>query len=57
MSELIADEKRQAEEQLEAQLLEGLNSAESELTTEDWCAIRKEAAATALFAAARTYLG
>jgi len=44
MRELIrADEKRQAEEQLEAQLLEGLGSAESELTTENWCAIRKEA--------------
>lgn len=44
--ELIrADERRQAEEQLEAQLLEGLGSAESELTTEDWCAIRKEALA------------
>lgn len=46
MRELLrADEKRQAEEQLEAQLLEGLGSAESELTPEDWCAIRKEALA------------
>jgi len=42
--ELIrADEKRKAEEQLEAKLLEGLNSAESELTSADWKAIRKEA--------------
>ncbi len=46
MRELIrADEKRGAEEQLEAKLLEGLSSAESELTPEDWCAIRKEALA------------
>lgn len=45
MSELIADEKRKAEERLYAQLLEGLNSAESKLTTEDWWAIRKEALA------------
>lgn len=44
--ELIrADEKRKAEEQLEAKLLEGLNSAESELTPADWNAIRKEALA------------
>ena len=42
--ELIrADEKRKAEEQLEAKLLEGLSSAESELTPADWSAIRKEA--------------
>ena len=42
--ELIrADEKRKAEEQLEAKLLEGLNSAESELTPADWSALRKEA--------------
>ena len=42
--ELIrADEKRKAEEQLEAKLLEGLSSQESELTTEDWSDIRKEA--------------
>jgi antitoxin ParD1/3/4 len=41
--ELIrADEKRKAEEQLEAKLLEGLNSTESELTPADWRAIRKE---------------
>ena len=44
--ELIrADEKRKAEEQLEAKLLEGLNSTESELTAADWCALRKEALA------------
>ncbi len=44
--ELIrADEKRKAEEQLEAKLLEGLNSVESELTPADWSAIRKEALA------------
>ncbi|MBS0484246.1 MAG: type II toxin-antitoxin system ParD family antitoxin [Proteobacteria bacterium] len=44
--ELIrADEKRKAEEQLEAKLLEGLSSQESELTTEDWSDIRKEALA------------
>ena len=44
--ELIrADEKRKAEEQLEAKLLEGLNSPESELTLADWRAIRKEALA------------
>ena len=42
--ELIrADEKRKAEEQLGAKLLEGLNSAESELTPADWSALRKEA--------------
>ena len=44
MRELIrADEKFKAEEQLEAKLLEGLNSPESELTKEDWKEIRKEA--------------
>ena len=44
--ELIrADEKRKAAEQLEAKLLEGLNSAESALTTSDWSAIRNEALA------------
>jgi antitoxin ParD1/3/4 len=44
--ELIrADEKRKAEEQLEAKLLEGLSSADSELTPADWNAIRKEALA------------
>jgi len=40
-----ADEKRKAEEELEAKLLEGLNGAESELTAADWRAIRKEALA------------
>ena len=44
--ELIrADEKRKAAELLEALLLEGLNSAERELTSADWSAIRKEALA------------
>jgi antitoxin ParD1/3/4 len=44
--ELIrADEKRKAEEHLEAKLLEGLNSRESELTAADWKAIRGEALA------------
>ena len=44
--ELIrADEKRKAEGQLEAKLLEGLSSAESEPTAADWSAIRKEALA------------
>jgi len=46
MRELIrADEKRKAEDMLEAKLLEGLNSQESELTPADWSAIRKEALA------------
>ena len=39
------DEKRKAEEQLEAMLLEGLSSAETALTPADWTAIRKEALA------------
>jgi antitoxin ParD1/3/4 len=44
--ELIrADEKHKAQEQLEAKLLEGLHSAESELTPADWSAVRKEALA------------
>ena len=44
--ELIrADEKRKAEERLEALLLEGLGGAETELTPSDWKAIRKEALA------------
>ena len=44
--ELIrADEKRKAEEALEAKLLEGLNSPESQLTQADWNAIRSEAVA------------
>jgi antitoxin ParD1/3/4 len=37
------DEKRKAEERLEALLLEGLQGEESELTRDDWTAIRKEA--------------
>ena len=40
-----ADEKRKAEEQFEAKLLEGMSSAESELTPADWSAIRQEALA------------
>jgi antitoxin ParD1/3/4 len=44
--ELIrADEKRKAEEWLEAKLLEGLNSPESELTAADWSSIRQDALA------------
>ena len=44
MRELIrADEKRKAEEQLEAKLLEGLASPESELAKEDWEKMRNEA--------------
>jgi len=39
------DEKRKAEDRLEALLLEGLESDESPLTSEDWAAIRKEALA------------
>ena len=39
------DEKRKAEEQLEAKLLEGLSGTETELTPADWTAIRKEAMA------------
>jgi antitoxin ParD1/3/4 len=46
MRELIrADEKREAQEQLEAKLLEGLGSAETELAPADWIAIRTEALA------------
>ncbi len=44
--ELIrADERRKAEEALEAKLLEGLGSAERELSSADWKSIRKEALA------------
>ncbi|MCW5634390.1 MAG: type II toxin-antitoxin system ParD family antitoxin [Rubrivivax sp.] len=44
--ELIrADEKRKADEELEAKLLGGLSSPESELTRGDWVAIRDEALA------------
>ena len=39
------DERRKAEEQLGAKLLEGLSSAETELTPADWTTIRKEALA------------
>jgi antitoxin ParD1/3/4 len=42
--ELIrADEKRKAGDRLEALLLEGLNSPETELKPEDWADIRKQA--------------
>ena len=44
--ELIrADEKREAEELLEAKLLEGLDAAESELTAANWKDLRTEALA------------
>jgi antitoxin ParD1/3/4 len=44
--ELIrADERRKAEETLEAALLEGLSSPESALTPDDWAVIRTEAVA------------
>ena len=44
--ELIRDdEKRKAEERLESLLLEGLRGAETELTRDDWSAIRQEALA------------
>jgi antitoxin ParD1/3/4 len=39
------DEKRKAQAQLEALLLEGLNGEESALTAQDWASIRKEALA------------
>jgi len=46
MREFIrADEKRKAEERLETPLLEGLQSAETELTPADWSAILQEAIA------------
>lgn len=37
------DEKRKAQERLETLLLEGLQGEETELTLDDWAAIRKEA--------------
>ena len=44
--ELIrTDERRKAEEELEAKLREGLSGPESELTRADWKAIRSEALA------------
>ena len=44
--ELIrADEKRKAEDRLEALLLKGLGDAQTELTPADWKMIRKEALA------------
>ena len=39
------DEKRKAQERLETLLLEGLQGEETELTRDDWAAIRKEAQA------------
>ncbi|MBF0138335.1 MAG: type II toxin-antitoxin system ParD family antitoxin [Magnetococcales bacterium] len=46
MRELIcADEKLKAKEQLEAKLLEGLNSPEHELGPTEWIDLRKEAMA------------
>ena len=44
--ELIrADEKRKAEDELEAKLLEGLSGSERQLKAADWSALRKEAMA------------
>jgi len=44
--ELIrADEKRKAEDELEAKLLDGLKSSKTALTAADWKAIRAEALA------------
>jgi antitoxin ParD1/3/4 len=40
-----ADERRKAEDRLEALLLEGLNTEETELTKDDWSAIRRDALA------------
>jgi antitoxin ParD1/3/4 len=46
VSELIcADEKRKAEAELEAKLLDGLREVEAELTAVEWADIRKEARA------------
>ena len=46
MRELIrADEKRKAESELEAKLLEGLSGAESVVSAAEWTEIRKEALA------------
>lgn len=39
------DEKRKAQEHLDALLLEGLEGEDSPLTSEDWAAIRSEALA------------
>lgn len=45
--ELIrADQKRKSEDRLEELLIEGLAGLETEMTREDWAAIRKEAALT-----------
>jgi antitoxin ParD1/3/4 len=46
MRELIrADEKRKAEAEFEAKLLEGLRGGDSVLSAAEWAAIRKEALA------------
>lgn len=42
-SSCVAREKREAGETLEAKLMEGLNTIESELPPEDWRDIRAEA--------------
>jgi antitoxin ParD1/3/4 len=39
------DEKRKVEERLETLLIDGLQSAETELTSADWSEIRQEAVA------------
>ena len=44
-SDPTSDKKRKAEKRREAMLLEGLSSAETELTQADWGDIRKEALA------------
>jgi antitoxin ParD1/3/4 len=41
----MSEEKRKAEEQIAAKLLEGLSNAETGLTPADWGDIRKEALA------------
>ena len=47
MRELIRDdEKRKAQEQLEALLLDGLQGEAQALTSEDWSAIRRDAIAS-----------
>jgi len=43
MQDKDTDERRSAEDELEALLLAGLNSDESEMTEDDWQTIRQEA--------------
>lgn len=43
--QLRADARRKAEQELEAELLEGMRSTESELTAANWRALRQEALA------------